>query len=974
MKPNAKSSVLSCLFSTAFLTAILLCGASGALAQQRHALIAQYTFDQNGYPSADSSGHNNQINGGSGWGGTYQVQFSTNAVAGGGAALFDGGESLAEYSPPPDQTFDNWLAMYYGSFSVSLWINTTNVVGNDSDDLNGNNGAVIVWAYDDHDFGYSGTIPVALTGRKVAFYTSDAFGDEDTLHSTNNVTTGHYVHIVVTRDQSTGQKSIYVNGALDSTDTASTNNLDGNDYYLDIGGVLGAGYAGLLDDVQFYAGVLDGKEVAFLYKHPGTPVPNFTGASSDLAACYDFDEGTDRAADLTANGNNLIYDGHFGGPVLSSDSISGNGAVYFNGAGFLTPSTNLLSTLAGNFSLSVWVKSTQDIAWDTAPAFYGAGIVSADVPGLAKDLIPVALTGGTIGFNTGSDSADDTINSTTDINDGDYHHVVVTRNQATGEKQIYIDGELSSSDSASTGLLDDPKLITIGALADASQSDPTSPQYYGYQGYVGLLDDIQIYSRVVSASDVSYLYNNPGQTLSIPVDTFGGLVCHYDFDEGSVLAKDVSGNNNDIVYAGSMYFNTAGQAVTNDAESGPGALSFDGTSYLVPEGNNLVAALAGNFSLSVWLQTTQTFGSEGEAAYDGAGIVTAEVPGQVFDLIPLALTGGNIAFETDGSYQDVLTAPSSINDGNYHHVVVTRNQITGEKQIFIDGVLNTADTDDASYLNAPQLLILGAQADASQGSPNSPSQTASNGYAGLMDNLQIYSRVLTGTEVAYLFDNPGATLPVTPVNGLGQALGARDLPWSTFADAPWFVESTNTYSINAEAAQSGSLLEGQSSVLQTIVTGPGTLTFYWETTAADGDDFDLEFDLDGIYQGDINGQTSWTQQTITINDSNTHLLTWNANTLNVSNGSLPTDAGFVDQVCFAANPTPPTLSNPTVTGTNFQFFFQSLANHISYVEYSTNLSEGNWLPYRTLLGDGSWKTINVTTGTPAAEFFRVRTK
>ena len=152
-----------------------------------------------------------------------------------------------------------------------------------------------------------------------------------------------------------------------------------------------------------------------------------------------------------------------------------------------------------------------------------------------------------------------------------------------------------------------PQLITIGALADASQSDPTSPEYSGYQGFVGLIDDIRIYSRFVSADEVAFLYANPGTPLSNPSGLSTGLVVHYDFDEGTVLAADVSGNGNDMVFAG-ISIVRPGPAVTSDTESGPGALSFDGNTYLAPEGN-LLTTLASNFSLSVWLQTTQSFGN-----------------------------------------------------------------------------------------------------------------------------------------------------------------------------------------------------------------------------------------------------------------------------------------------------------------------------------------------------------------------------
>ncbi|MGD1086262.1 MAG: LamG-like jellyroll fold domain-containing protein [Verrucomicrobiota bacterium] len=869
-----------------WLGALCLCAAPAAPAQQGHTLIAHYTFAAPAsYSAQDSSGNNNNINGGSSWTPDAVFGYSANGIAGGGALLLDGGENVSDNSPPPDQTFDNWLAAFYGSFSVSIWVNTTSVTGNDTDDPNGYTGASVIWAYNN---GVNDTIPIALTGHKAAFFTGDPTGGNgDTLHSTNDVTTGTYVHIVVTRDQSSGRKTIYINGALDSSDTGTTNHLDGDTGYYAIGGVSGSSYTGLLDDVQLYSGVLNSNEVAFLYANPGAPAPNLAGPSSGLVAYYDFDENTDFAADLTANGNNLVYGGNFGGPVLSTNSISGSGAVYFNGGDFLTPTNNLLPTLAGNFSVSLWVNTTQTIAWDTAPAFYGAGIVSADVPGLANDLIPVALTGGAIGFNSGGTN-DDTLNSATNINDGHFHHVVVTRDQTTGEKQIYIDGLFSTNDFATPGLLGAPQLITIGALADASNPDPASPIYSGHNGFVGLMDDIQVYSRVLASAEVAALFATPGSTAA------GGLVAHYDFDEGAVLAADVSGNSNNMVFAGSLKYNAPGPGISPDAESGAGALSFDGSSYLVPE-NNLVTNLAGNFSLSVWLLTTQSSGVSGQPAYQGAGIVTALVPGQSSDLAPLALTGGNIAFETDGSSDDVLTSTRAVNDGIYHHLVVTRNQGTGRKQIYIDGALDNSDTADTALLNAPQIVIFGAQADASQTDPYSPSLDGSNGYVGLMDNVQIYSR-------------PGATLPVPSTNVLRTALGASNLVWTTTGDAAWFVETTNTYSTNAAAAQSGSLLEDQSSLLQATVTGPGTLSFYWQTMA-NSDDFDLEFDVDGGYRDDIGGQTSWSPDSFPIQGSGGHTLTWNANTL-ADSGSSPTDAGFVDQVVFTPATAPVITLNP----------------------------------------------------------------
>ena len=88
---------------------------------------------------------------------------------------------------------------------------------------------------------------------------------------------------------------------------------------------------------------------------------------------------------------------------------------------------------------------------------------------------------------------------------------------------------------------------------------------------------------------------------------------------------------------------------------------------------------------------------------------------------------------------------------------------------------------------------------------------------------------------------------------LGEALDATNLTWTTYGDAEWFGETTNSYD-GVSAAQSGAMQDGDSSVLQTTIVGPGTVTFYWETLGH-ADEFDLEFDNNGVYMDDIGAQT-----------------------------------------------------------------------------------------------------------------------
>jgi Concanavalin A-like lectin/glucanases superfamily len=155
-----------------------------------------------------------------------------------------------------------------GTFSVSAWINTTSF-GQGGAGSMAYSGNGIVWA------DISGTspdmIPLALTGDRAAFGTGEQNGGVyDTLTSSVSVNTGSWVHLVVTRDMSTGAKQMFVNGTLDGTSTGSTGMLNANPIIAFGSNPLdGRYFDGAIDDIQFYDHVLTAAEVAAIYDaHP----------------------------------------------------------------------------------------------------------------------------------------------------------------------------------------------------------------------------------------------------------------------------------------------------------------------------------------------------------------------------------------------------------------------------------------------------------------------------------------------------------------------------------------------------------------------------------------------------------------------------------------------------------------------------------------------------------------------------------
>ncbi len=194
-------------------------------------------------------------------------------------------------------------------------------------------------------------------------------------------------------------------------------------------------------------------------------------------------------------------------------------------------------------------------------------------------------------------------------------------------------------------------------------------------------------------------------------------------------------------------------------------------------------------------------------------------------------------------------------------------------------------------------------------------------YTGLLDDLQIYSGVLSDTEVAELYNNPGTTVSnVSALSGeFNNALGTSGLSWDTSGDTSWFVESTNTFNDLPGAAQSGSVTNYQTSVLSLTVNGPGTLTYVW-STMDDCNNFYCEYAIDGspdyTYPNDIQCSQQWVTNGPYSIPAGQHILTWTA----YANGDTdPTQAAYVDAVNYTptSTNTGPLITLNPVSQTNY---------------------------------------------------------
>jgi hypothetical protein len=138
---------------------------------------------------------------------------------------------------------------------------------------------------------------------------------------------------------------------------------------------------------------------------------------------------------------------------------------------------------------------------------------------------------------------------------------------------------------------------------------------------------------------------------------------------------------------------------------------------------------------------------------------------------------------------------------------------------------------------------------------------------------------------------------------LGVALDADNLVWATSGNGLWIPQTTNT--CNGIAAQSGVIGHNQNSLLSTVVSGPGTLSFWWRVSSESCCDY-LEFAIDNVVQASIAGDQKWSQRSYRIETGN-KTISWNYR----KDGSVVTgsDRAWLDLVSFVPDgPTPPTIS------------------------------------------------------------------
>jgi hypothetical protein len=145
--------------------------------------------------------------------------------------------------------------------------------------------------------------------------------------------------------------------------------------------------------------------------------------------------------------------------------------------------------------------------------------------------------------------------------------------------------------------------------------------------------------------------------------------------------------------------------------------------------------------------------------------------------------------------------------------------------------------------------------------------------------------------------SPEATLTISPQVPLPVALDTAGQEWTTGGDALWAGQPFTTHD-GVDAAQSGFLFDDEVSWLQTTVTGPGQVSFWWKVSSEAAFDF-VQFTIGDAAQASISGEVDWQQRTVSF-PAGPQTLRW----AYVKDGSVSegADRAWLDEVRFEVAP------------------------------------------------------------------------
>ncbi|GGC16506.1 PKD domain-containing protein [Cellulomonas carbonis] len=318
-----------------------------------------------------------------------------------------------------------------------------------------------------------------------------------------------------------------------------------------------------------------------------------------------------------------------------------------------------------------------------------------------------------------------TVTSTASYNDGEWHHVVASLGD-TG-MNLYVDGRRVASRGDTTTAQAYAGYWRIGG--DNLGGWPSRPSN---DFFVGSIDEVAVYPTALAYADVVDHFRSSGRELDLPTrpaDAYGAAV--YDAEPDLFWRLDETSGTTAADAGLTGTTGTFRRGVTLGAEglrAGGTAVTFDGAGGLLSSDRSFTDPRV--YSTELWFRTTTTTGGK----LIGFGSNQEDLSGN-YDRHVYMEDDGRLTYGVWTGQTNTITSPAAYNDGQWHHVVATQGP--GGMVLYVDG---------QAVGTHPQT---GAQAYTGYWKVGSDTTWGPQPhFAGTVDEVAVYSRALSATEVA----------------------------------------------------------------------------------------------------------------------------------------------------------------------------------------------------------------------------------
>lgn len=422
------------------------------------------------------------------------------------------------------------------------------------------------------------------------------------------------------------------------------------------------------------------------------PIAGTISIPDGLIAFYPFDE---TAIDVI-NGNDGILNNVQ--PVNDTPNLSGH-AMYFDGNGYISFTNFSLASLS-EFSLNMWIKSHAG----SNEYILSQGSGTDDVIKIKNNQVII----GSYKFNQ---------NISDLLLDGEWNMFTLVMeeiNASIGSNMyLYVNGGFIEQKTFSDFSVSSNSNLYIGS------------DYTKHNLFDGNMDNIRIYNRILNQYDIEQIYNIEGPIESVTNYDYvipNGLVAYYTFDYQNITDEV---NN----------FNGASSNVNYDHTDKPNmtgfSANFNGTSYIEIH-NNFLNELA-SMSLNLWVKTQKS--NENYILNQGNN-----------DNSYIKIHDNKIHV---GKYIFDFNVSTKLLDGQWHMLTIMIEEVNFHSSknnafLYIDGNFVQQNADN-TFIDFTASNIL----DFFIGSNDSQSHL----FDGKMDNIRIYNRILSQSEITEIYNN-----------------------------------------------------------------------------------------------------------------------------------------------------------------------------------------------------------------------------